>query len=275
MALLFSLLSAALFGVADFFGGVTSRRVAVLLVVFWSEIAGLVLALVASPLFGGSFPSPGDIVLSVCAGASGVVGIVFLYRGFSEGRISVVAPTSAVLTAVIPVGAGLVWGERPSALAWWGVVLGLPAIALIASSFDSSSGQSGAHLGALAGVGFGLFFVLIVQTSESAGFWPLAGARSGSLLVTTALLLRRRQSPRPPPKTLAPMLWVGIGDMAANVAFFVAARAGMIALVAVVVSLYPAFTVFLARFLLHERMGRSQTVGLGLAGLAVVLIAGG
>lgn len=274
MSLLLAGLSAAVFGVSDFLGGLTSRRVNSLVVVIWAEVVGLAMALAAGPFLGGSTLTAADVGWSAAAGVAGAFGLVSLYRGLADGRMAVVAPLSAVAGAVVPVTFGLLLGERPPLLAWLGVAAALPAIWLIsAPPGDAPPGPSGAVLGMAAGVGFGLFFVFISRTPEAAGIWPLAVARAASLLPLVGAALLGGVALGPPPGTRLPVTAVGVGDMGANILFLLAVRSGFLTLVAVVTSLYPAFTVLLAALVLRERIHRSQGIGLALAGVAVAAIA--
>ena len=93
VAALLASLSSLIWGVADFAGGTTTRRASVFSVVMWSQMIGLVIALVAAPFFGGSFES-GSIGWSALAGIGGATGLLALCRGLSIGRAAIVAPRS-------------------------------------------------------------------------------------------------------------------------------------------------------------------------------------
>jgi drug/metabolite transporter (DMT)-like permease len=68
---------------------------------------------------------------------------------------------------------------------------------------------------------------------------------------------------------------IGAGDVTANAALAVASTRGLLSVVAVLSSLYPAITVLLARAVHDERLGRVQTIGVISALAGVVLIASG
>lgn len=274
MSLVLALLSALVFGVSDFIGGFVSRRVPALRVVVWSELVGLGVVLVAAPVVGVDALTAVDWAWSSLAGVTGAVGFLLFFRGLSEGRMGVVSPLSAVVAAVVPVTVGLSLGERPSAVALLGVLAALPGIWLVSSPpSEPGAGPGGARFGIAAGVGFGLFAVAIAQTPEGAGLWPLAVARLASIVVMGALLISARHPLGPPRPGIGLIAVVGIGDMVANILFLVAVRIGLLTLVPVVLSLYPAFTVLLAVVVLGERIHRRQGIGLSLAAAAVVLIA--
>jgi drug/metabolite transporter (DMT)-like permease len=188
--------------------------------------------------------------------------------------MSVVGPVSAVGAAVVPVLAGVALGERPSVLTVAGVVVALPAIVLVAAS-GSVRGKLGAGLfdGLAAGLAFGVLFIGLAQAGRNSGLWPVASEQTGTLLITLALAVKSRQPLRIPVRALGLPVLVGASGMAATVAYFYATHFSMLAVAAVLVSLYPGVTVMLARALLHERFSPAQRAGLGLCALAIAVIA--
>lgn len=286
MAVVLGLLVAAAYGSADFFGGLSSKRASASAVVVLSQAMGLpwlaVLVLVA-----GGEGTTRVFALGGAAGAVGGVGLLCLYRGLSIGRMSVVAPITAVGAAVVPVAWGLLQGERPGALALVGVVLAIVAVGLISRTGDEV--VDGTHapepaeaarpyhlLAIVAGIAFGAVFVLLAETGDDAGFWPLVAGRLASITLLTIGGLLTRQSFAPGGRgALLPIAAAGVLDMTANALYLLAARRGLLALVAVLSSLYPASTVLLARLVLKERLLRIQIAGLGLAAAGVTLIASG
>jgi uncharacterized membrane protein len=280
MAALLALVSAVGYGISDFSGGLASRRAPAIAIVLVSNSLTLVIALFAVALLPGSAYHLGDVTWGVAAGTVGVVGVVLLYRGLAIGPMSVVAPLTAVLSAIVPVVVGVIRGERPGALALGGVALALPAMVLVGRESDARVGASvsrAALLSALAaGVSFGGFYVLLAQTGSDGGAWPLVGQRAASvaiLLVLTAVAVRRGTPALPRGRGLALAVTAGITDFVANLAYVLATHRGLLALVAVLSSLYPATTVLLARAILGERLARGQLGGLLLAVAAVALIA--
>lgn len=284
MGVVLGLAAAVTYGAADFVGGLVSRRTNVLAVVLFSQLWGTALLLAAVPFFG-SVVSAGDLVWGVAAGVAGAAGIVFLYRGLSIGRMTVVAPTTAVEAAIIPVIFGLVGGERPSGVALAGVAVALPAVALVSSSPRRSPGDAGEPSGGegllplglpealVAGLAFGLFFISLERTGAGSGLWPLVAARGAAMLAVGAVGVLARRSLRPAPGTAPSIAAAGGLDVAANILYLLASRRGLLSLVAVLTSLYPASTVLLARVVLRERLWRVQAAGLVLAGAGVALIA--
>ncbi|MDQ3752264.1 MAG: DMT family transporter [Actinomycetota bacterium] len=286
MGIVFGLAAALIYGAADFVGGLVSRRTNVLSVVLFSQLWGTGPLLLAVPFFGGAVGRE-DLAWGAAAGLAGAAGIVFLYRGLSIGRMTVVAPTTAVEAATIPVIFGLAGGERPSAVALAGVALALPAVALVSSSPRGGPGDTAGHGGVegrlppglldglAAGLAFGFFFISLERTGSGSGLWPLVMARATAVVcVGTAALLTGR-SLRPSPGTTRSIAAAGGLDVLANILYLLASRRGLLSLVAVLTSLYPASTVLLARVVLRERLWRVQAAGLVLAAVGVGLIAAG
>jgi len=287
MGVLLGLVAATLYGVSDFAGGIAAKRAALLTVVLSSELAALVVLLAVLPWLAASGPTGEGLYWGAGAGVAGTAGIALLYRGLAAGRMAIVAPVSAVVGALVPVAVGLFSGERPSLVAFVGVAVALVAVALVASAAgdDAPAGGSRPSMAALsrsglfdglgAGVGFGLLFVLYAAPGPDSGPWPVVGSKVASLLFIGTLAAARRSPIVPPRASLGLVVTAGGLGVTANVLYLVAARNGLLSLVAVVTALYPAATVTLARFVLHERLGRAQLVGIVLALGAVALIATG
>ena len=123
-----------------------------------------------------------------------------------------------------------------------------------------------------AGVGFGVFFILLTQAPEESGLWPLAGTRLAMLATAGVVLVITGSAIRPSGGIGRGLLWLGLMNLGADLLFLLATREGLLSLVAVITSLYPASTIALARLLLNEKMLRQQLVGVALAALSVVLI---
>jgi drug/metabolite transporter (DMT)-like permease len=211
-------------------------------------------------------------------GIAGGLGLVAFYRAMGDGPMSVVAPITALLTGVVPLIAGLGFGERPSALSWSGVALALVAIALVTRDPGVVTGDRSVPIRdtvartLIAGTMFGLAFVALSRPGDAAGMWPLLGARIGSLPVLGLLVLVTRTGVTIPADVRRPTVAAGVLDMAANIFVVEAFSRGLLTLVSVVTALYPAVTLLLARVVLDERVRRDQLAGLGVAAVAVVLI---
>lgn len=279
MAVLLALVSAGAYGVSDFLGGLFSRRVSVWPVAVIGQSSSTVCASALAVVLGGSVDTA-DWWWGAAAGIGGGLGTAFLYRGFATGKMSVVAPISALGSAVVPVGVGLVTGDRPSALAWLGIAFAMPAIYLISrmddNAVDVPEDHGGAVLdGVVAGLGFGSMFAMLGQVGEDAGMYPLALtqlASVGSIILAATVL---RQSWRPQRDESWKALVMGPLGTAATGAFLYATHTGLLSIVSVIAALYPALTVVLAASVLREHIHRVQAVGLVLAAIAVSLVASG
>jgi drug/metabolite transporter (DMT)-like permease len=276
MGILLALAAALLYGGSDFGGGLASRRLGSLRVSVVGSAAATVLTWATLILVGGPGPSLRAVAWGLASGLAGGAGTLVLYRGLARGQMSVVGPLSAVGAAVVPVAAGVALGERPSLLSVAGVLVALPAIVLVAAS-GSVRGKLGAPKGLLdglaAGLAFGILFIGLAQAGRHAGLWPVASEQTGTLLITLAIAVKTREPLRIPLRAAGLPVLVGAGGMAATLAYFYATHFSMLAIAAVLVSLYPGVTVLLARTLLHERFTPAQRAGLGLCALAIAAIA--
>lgn len=281
LALVLSLTAALGYGIADFVGGLAARRAAVLSVVMLSYPVGLAGMLIAVPLLGGH-PTGESLLIGAISGIVSACAILWFYAALAAGPMSVVSPVTSLLVAGLPLGFGVLNGERPGPLALVGAGLALVAVVLVSRQEHTAVDEGSAvrftsrvaWLTVGAGVAFGIYFVLLDRVGAHTGLWPLVVSRAtASVVVLVAGGLRRQRLPVGVPVRLA--LAAGLLDVVGNVAFLYALRAGLLSIVSVVTSLYPAGTVLLARAVLGERTGRVQRVGLVLAAAAVVLIASG
>jgi len=282
MAAVLALLSAVLFGAGDFFGGTAARRTHVLVVVAASHVIGLVMILAVAPVMAGAVTGQ-DLVYGALAGLFGLLGIGCLYHCLGQGPMAIVAPTTAISNAVLPVLWGVAHGERLSAVNTAGVLLGLAAIGLVSGGTGIRRLINAARVppalvfeALLAGVGFAGFYICMNATTEASTPWPLVSARVVSAGLALLLLLYVGRSPIPRrAEGGAAVVFAGLLDMAANLAILLAIHRGLLSLTVVLSSLYPATTVILARTVLDERMSRNQVAGVAAALVAVVCIVAG
>ncbi len=274
MGALLGLLAAVGYGAADFVGGLGGRRTRPGVVAVLSQAFGLVagaLAVLVVPGVGLTVPV---LLWGALGGVGSGIGNASLYRGLARGRMGVVAPLSAIATAAVPALIGIVLGERLTALAVIGVVLALPAIALV-SGFSPSASPRAVEVGwgFLAGGGFALLFVALDLAGTGSGAWPIVPGQAVAVVVSLAM---SRADLREGPAAWRPALpagaLAGLLAQTANLLFLAATGAGQLAVVAVLTALYPAVTVVLAAVLLRERIDRYQLGGLACAAVAVTLI---
>jgi drug/metabolite transporter (DMT)-like permease len=275
MGIVLGLVAALLYGGSDFGGGLLSRRLGSLPVTIIGSAGAVLLVWPALLLGPGPGPSVRAIAWGLAAGLGGGTGTLVLYRGLARGQMSVVGPVSAVGAAVLPVLVGVALGERPGPVTIAGVVVALPAIALVATSGTAARGmlRTAVTDGLVAGVAFGILFVGLAQAGRGSGLWPVASEQTSTLLVVLAVAVRSRAQLRVGIRATGLPLLAGAAGMAATLAYFFATHYSMLATVAVIVSLYPGVTVLLARLILHERFSSAQRAGLGLCTLAIAAIA--
>lgn len=286
MAALLALVSSLMWGVGDFVGGLASRRASPLQVVVVSTPVGWLLVLPVAVLLGGD--AAGSAWVGIVGGAAGSLGILALYAGLTLGPMGVVSPLSAVLGAAIPVVAGLALGERPAPAAYAGMLLAAVAIVTVGLEPRAPTDDAGHQrltrralaLSVMAGAGFGLFFVFMGLAPDGAGLWPVVFARGTAsvLMIVVALAVRLRSGTAMAPRGRAVLLLcvaVGVLDVSANSLYVVAVQqpGGLLAVISVLGSLYPAATVLLARFVLAERLRPLQKVGMVTALAASALLA--
>lgn len=282
MGVIFSLLAALSYGTADFAGGYASRENPVLGVVAVSQLFGLalVLAFVALDRASGAV-APRDVFYGAAAGLAGLGGIGLLYRGLATAEVAIVSPAAALFGAAAPVLFGVAVGERFGTLVLIGVVITLPAIAMI--SWEGVSEELHNRVASrreawLTGIGsglfFGLFFIFISRPAESSGMWPLVAARSVSIAGVFVAALVSRRSLRVT-RVLPVVAVAGLLDMAANIFMVLAYRHGLVAIVVMITSIYPAQTVLLGRVIFGQRVGPIRLAGIVIAIIGVALMSVG
>jgi len=222
-----------------------------------------------------ALPSPADALWAAVAGMSGAIGITALYRGLATGQMGVIAPVTAVVAATIPVLVGGLTEGPPGPARAAGIVLAMVSVVLVSRSSTPGGGRAGLGLAVLAGAGLGMFAVFISRVSDGFVFGPLAIARLADVTLLVAIVALSRQPWRVPRATLPLVLVAGALDTCGNAFFVLAAQSGRLDVAAVLSSLYPVTTILLATFVLGERLVRGHAFGVGLALVAIVLIAGG
>lgn len=271
--------SALCYGIGDFSGGYAAGKSKVLSVLVVSQACGLLVALSSIAFARPDLPGVADLAWGFTGGLVGAFGIFTLYRGIAKGVVAIVSPTAALVSATLPIVVGLAFGDRPGTHAFVGMALCVPAVALLSlGPKGGEPGHSGAAdsliQGSVAGLGFGLFYVALSRPGVGSGSWPLVAARVASIAVAVMFMLVRREPLAVNRGGRLPAILAGILDMSANILFVSASSAGMLSIVAVIVSLYPAPTVLMARFVFKQRVGPLKAAGLAIAlsGLALISV---
>jgi drug/metabolite transporter (DMT)-like permease len=275
IAITCGLASALAWGAGDFAGGFASRRGNALTVVLFSQLIGGILLFFLAATFASSMPPFRHMVSGGLAGIFGVLGLVMLYKGLAQGRMGLVAPLSAVVTAVAPMVFSFFMEGFPGGFRMIGFGIAMAAVWFLSSPGGRMKIEpKELRLSISAGLGFGLFFIFMDHASSQAVLWPLVAARMAAIVVMVTLLATMRKLLVAPPRgQFVFIALAGILDTAGNAAFGMAAHLGRLDIAAILASLYPASTVLLAWLVFRERLGRRQWVGVVTAGVALVLIA--
>ena len=285
VGLALGLVVAISYGTADFLGGLASRRVAAPTAVLTSQAVGLVVVGIAALVLSrDATVEARDLALGAGAGIAGIAGLACLFRGLAVGRASVVAPISAVGGAALQVGWGLAQGEDPGAVALVGTALALVAVAVVAGApanddahdvhdAPRASRSTEVLLGTGAAIGLGLVLILLSETGSDSGLWPIVAGRVVPLPLLAAVLAISGTPLLVPRDAVRFVAGAGVLDGLSNALLLVAVRDDLVSLVAPVAALYPASTVVLSRFVLHERLGRTRAIGIVVAFAGLVLIA--
>jgi drug/metabolite transporter (DMT)-like permease len=278
LSVFLGLLTALSYGSGDFLGGSASRRASTVSVLLLAQVCAFVGAVAYALAFGGEGAAERDLAFGAVAGGLNVAALGCLYQGLATGRMGVVAPVTAVVAALIPIGWGLGSGERPAAIVLVGVGCAVVAAVLIARERDAGGAVGTARAlqwAVAAGVGFGSSFVLYAETSDDSGFWPVLAGRATALplVILFALVTRAAFDVARRDRGLA--FAAGALDVTGTALLLLAVRRGLTSVVAPIAALAPAFTVGLAWLVEHEPIARSQVAGLALACVGLVLIAAG
>lgn len=275
LVVLLSLCAAVTYGLSDFVGGMLTRRTSAWAVATASQAAATILAIVFASM-NAMAPPMDALAWGALAGVGSGAGNVLIYRGLGGGRMTVVAPVSALAAAALPAMVGIVGGERPGVLPLVGVAMALPAVWLVAGGGVRVvlGAKRDVVNGLAAGLGFGAQFSALGQIPADAGLAPLALSQivSVTTIVVAAAILGGTWVPRDRYSRLGVV--AGILAGIATIAFQWATQSGMLTIAGVLASLYPTVTVVLAAVWLRETIRLAQAIGLGLAGAAILLIAG-
>jgi len=287
---LLALAAAVLWGGGDFAGGMGAKYAGgsirgALRVVMTSHLTSLIVLVLIAVLRGDSYPHGPAVWWSVLSGVMGCLSVTAFYIALSRGAMGASAAVSGLLAAAIPSAVAIAHDGRPGWLTMVGFVVAGCAIWLIAAGENPEATPASAATMWLAvgsGAGFGVYFVALKYAAQAGLVWPMATARFTSVLCCTGILLvlalgakqaaEAGQSRWLPRKALIWALATALGDTSGNLLFMAATRAGRLDVASVLASLYPASTILLAAWTLHERPTRRQGVGMMIAAAAVVMI---
>jgi drug/metabolite transporter (DMT)-like permease len=242
-----------------------------------SQPAGLLLIGVLILLFGADPVSADKLAIAFLAGAASLGGLGAFYAAMAMGTVSVVAPIAS-LGVVVPVVFGVAQGEDPGTIQLAGLIVAIAGVVIL--SYEEHPEHGGVArrsivLAILAGLGFGVFFTGIDVASPDRPGWAILAVRVGGVSTIAVAILISRPPMDGVPRAIPVLAAIGMFDIIANALFAVASTKGILPVVAVGGSMYPAFTIALAHLVLGERLATIQWGGVALALVGVGLIAGG
>ncbi|MFK4071729.1 EamA family transporter [Streptomyces sp. NPDC029674] len=277
MGALLALASAACYGIVDFAGGLLSRRIHFTVVTFLGQVGGLLLALVVALAAPADAVRLADVAWGAASGVGSAVAMHFLNRGLSRGAMSVVIPVSAVTGVALSVLCGVLFlGDRPTALAWLGIFVTVPALWLV-SAGGARGAQAAASArvpvdGLIASAGVAVQYIGLAQADPASGVWPVAAGRVAAVLLLLPNACRHAAAFRQPARLTGLAVLIGAGAALGLILYFWATQQQMLAVAVVLASLYPAVPTALGLAVLGERVTRAQTAGLVGAVAAVILL---
>jgi drug/metabolite transporter (DMT)-like permease len=272
-------------GSADFLAGVGCRRLALLTVMLVSQAIGLVLLIPVMVATASELPSNHYVVMGVLAGAFNAAALAAFYRGLAGGTMGIVAPIAAT-DAVIPVGYGLITGERPTPITMIGIALALIGVVMASrpsktheeepdeSDRKRDSAAKGVALALVAAVCFGMFTICLADASHGGTLWAVTFSRLMSLYLLSCIAVIVWPELSVKRGDAVPLIAIGGLDVTANALFALALSAGLLSVVGVLGSFYPVVTIILAGIVLREKLGPTQRLGAAsaLAGAAAMAL---
>jgi drug/metabolite transporter (DMT)-like permease len=269
----YALTAMGIWGTSDFVGGVGARRANAFLFTAIAHFSGMVLMVTLALFTQAPVPGLGSMMWAMTAGAVGGVSLALFYRALASGKMGLNAPVAAVLGAAIPAIVAAVMQGFPGYRHVAGFVLAGIGVWLISRTEGDAGRPEGLGLAVLAGIGFAVFYLCINQAGGGSALWLAGVSRVGAFLVTAIFVLLGKHLRAVPAPVLAIAVVAGSLDITGSAVFIRAAQSGRLDQAVVLSSLYPAVTVLLARFFLHEHFSRARTVGMLAAIAAVPMIA--
>ena len=273
------ILSALSWGAGDFAGGLATRKLGPYRAVFYGDLLGLLALILVNAFYKETIPSISSLILAGIGGMCGSVGLMTLYYSMARGQMSIAAPVSALFAAALPVIVGAFTQGFPTLIQFLGFGLALLAVWLISQGDAANRFHvdrlSDLRLPLLAGLGFGSYFIIMHYATEgiSATVWPMIASRFMATLMLLALVLIRRESFSVQRDAWVVVLVNAMLDVGGNFFYLLALQYGRLDISAILSSLYPGATVFLAWIFLKERITRTQWTGILTALAAIVLFA--
>ena len=265
---------AFVWGAGDFSGGQAAKKCNSFLVVFYSQLLGILVLIPPGIIYGLQAPSWGQAIGAAAGGSFGALGLAALYKGLSLGKMGITAPVSAVVGALIPIVFSSIFEGTPKVIQYFGLAAAIMAIWLITYERDQNGVRAiDLKYPVIAGLGFGLYFTTIDQFCDSGIIWPLFASRTGAIVTLAAILSLRGELKIPGSSSWFPISMAGLLDAVGSLFFALAAVYGRLDIAAALASLYPITTVLLAWLVLKENMHKRQWAGVMAAISSLVLVA--
>lgn len=275
MAAFYALLASVSWGIADFFGGKTARTVHPVAVLGWSQLVGFVVLGTAVVITGAWTTPPGYWPWSIAGGCASLIGMTLFYMAMSEGKMGIVSPIVS-LSVLIPLVVGLLMGDMPTSVQIIGIIAAIGGIVLASGpELTGAASPKPVILAIASAFCLGFMFITMAEGSKYDPLMSTFGIRVTTVSVMLVVLIIVRKNGGVTKRDLIPLGIIGTLDGTANLTFGVASTLGMLAVVAVLGSLYPIVTIVLAWIVLHERLRLVQYFGIGFALLGVALISAG
>ncbi len=276
------LAASAFWGASDFLGGLATRKAHVVMVVALAHGLSLGMLLLIALFSHSSVLSAHFALIGLCAGAFGGVALLLYYQALSLGEMGITTALTGLLTALVPVVYSFFTQGSPKSSQMLGFALAAAAIALIAYKPAGTPRPLALGLATLAGVGFGVFLVVLKVGSTHGLLWPLIFSRTASATLACGMVIWvqvrkgkdaaawRRQARENRFFLIAGS--AGVLEATGSLLYMRSAAEGRLDVAAVLASLYPVVTILLAIWFLKERTTSSQALGMALALGAVVLV---
>jgi drug/metabolite transporter (DMT)-like permease len=274
---LLALFSALVYGSADFFGGVATKRLSAYAVLSSAALLGIVPMVVLGMVFGEGLPGPQQLFWAVLAGSAGMVGLAILYHGLAHGNVAIVSAVSGVVSAALPVVVSTIFINPPQMRHFLGFLIALAGIWFVTHNLSDehhvvkTGWKTDLAKGFLAGIFFGVFFISLAQIPQQNIFFPLAIAKTASFAIGFFYTITRKIK-MPHIAKNPNIILAGVLDPAANALYVVATHFTRLDIAAVLSSMYPAGTILLAFFLSKAPIYKIQWVGIGFCLVATVLM---
>lgn len=274
LAALLALLASFTWGTSNYLAGVETRTRSVWHVTALSQIMAAAAAAVALVAARQAPPGGWDFFLLIVTGVATAAGLVMFYKALAIGTMSVVAPIIAS-EVLIPVGAGILLGERPGAGAYAGMVLTVGGVVLISWARRGKRdhvARRAVILAVLTAVCWGFMLLIYGTVGKASPIWAVFDTRVTSAVVLAGFVLLTGRGLSLKGESVPVLAAIGILLAAANLLFILASGIGYLSVTSILGSLSPVVVTAYAQVLLHERLAPRQWAGFAAVFAGIVLL---